>query len=89
MLGKSENKAVWIPRLTSLVRRLGGPLGKEETIARQVWKRSEQLAVKHGIKQVEALDYLLRAMVSGTRGDPPPHPPWEKTSEDACGEKKE
>ncbi len=62
------------------MRRLGGPLGKEDVIARQTWKRSKQLAVKHGIKQVEALEYLLQAMISGSRGDPPPKPPWEKGS---------
>ncbi len=81
----TEDETVWVLRVTALVRRLGGPLGKEEVIARQLWKRSKQLAVKHGIKQVEALDYLLRAMVSGTHGDPPPEPPWKKGSEGPVG----
>lgn len=76
----TEDEAVWVRRVSALVHSLGGPLGKEDVIAQQLWKRSKQLAVKHGIKQVEALDYLLRAMVSGTRGDPPPKPPWEKGS---------
>ncbi len=72
------DKEASISKIALIVRSYGGPLGREEAIARQLWKRSEQMAVKHGIKQVEALDYFLRAMISGAQGELPPKAPWEK-----------
>lgn len=54
--------------LVALCMRLGSPQKQAETMARQLLKRSEQLAAERNIKQVEALDYLLKLMISGRQG---------------------
>lgn len=63
-----------IARIVEICRRLGSPLGQAEVMARQLWKRSEQLAAEQGVKQYEALDHLLRLMISGRHGVGPDEP---------------
>lgn len=57
--------------LVELCRKLGSPLAQAERMATQLLKRSEQLAAERSITQVEALDHLLRLMISGRNGTEP------------------
>lgn len=69
--------------LDSLVRlceNLGAPPEQARTMARQLWKRSEQIALERNIKQVEAMDHLLKLMVRGRQGGVWTDPPPEKAS---------
>lgn len=51
-----------------LCKKLGATSGQAPVLAAQLLKRSEQMATERSIKQVEALEYLLRVMVSGRQG---------------------
>jgi hypothetical protein len=65
-------------QLTEVFKRLGAPPGQAATMARQLWKRSGQIAVERQIPRVEALDHLLRVTISGVQGEVPPQPAQEK-----------
>ena len=49
--------------------KMGAPLEQARRMAAQLYKRSEQLAVERQITQVEALDHLLRLLISGSNGE--------------------
>lgn len=42
------------------------------TMADQLLKRCEQLAVQRGISRVEAMSYLLQLVTKGSQGETPP-----------------
>lgn len=54
--------------LVELCRRLGAPAPQAETMARQLLKRADQLALDRGISREAAMDYLLRLVVKGRNG---------------------
>ena len=58
--------------VTALCRRLGAPAAQAETMARQLVKRSDQLARKRGLTREAALEHLLRVLVEGRGGRVPP-----------------
>jgi len=41
-------------------------------MAKQLWKRAEQIAQERGCDQVEAMKYLLDISLKGARGETPP-----------------
>lgn len=65
-----------VGKLAALCRQLGAEEGQATTMARQLIKRSEQLADERKIDRLEALDYLLKILVEGRQGrvheEPPP-----------------
>ena len=61
-----------IIQLQELCRRLGASPEQAETMARQLMKRAEQLAVERTISQEKALEHLLRVLVHGRQGEVPP-----------------
>ena len=61
-----------IVHLQELCRRLGASPEQAETMARQLLKRAEQLAVERNIPQEKALEHLLRVLVHGRQGEVPP-----------------
>ncbi len=75
--------------LVQLCQRLGASPEQARTMARQLWKRSEQIARERNIKQVEAMDHLLRLMVRGRQGVVWTDPPPEKASNPAKPSKKQ
>ena len=66
------NEEKTIENLTTICRRLGAGEEQAGTMARQLWKRSAQIAMEREIKQVEALDHLLSLMTSARNGGTPP-----------------
>lgn len=70
---ENEN-AEALEQLAEICRRFGSPLAQSQTMARQLWKRSGQLAGERGIKQTEALDHLLTLMIKGRDGSGPDNP---------------
>ncbi|MEM9227520.1 MAG: hypothetical protein AAGA45_06100 [Verrucomicrobiota bacterium] len=58
-----------LEQLTQLCERLGSSPEQALIMARQLIKRADQLAAERGIKQTEAMDYLLRLMISGRQGN--------------------
>ncbi|MCC5841538.1 MAG: hypothetical protein JJT96_15595 [Opitutales bacterium] len=65
-------------QLTEVFRRLGAPPAQAATMARQLWKRSGQLALERDIPRVEALEHLLRLAISGVHGEAPLQSAQEK-----------
>jgi hypothetical protein len=62
-----------VAQLAELCRRLGAPgAAQAETMARQLLKRAEQLAVERGVTREAALQHLLSVLVHGRRGEVPP-----------------
>lgn len=60
-------------KLAQLCRNLGAPTDAQaETMARQLQKRADQLAVERGITRVVAMEHLLTLMMHGRRGETPP-----------------
>ncbi len=59
-------------QLQELCRRLGASPEQAETMARQLLKRAEQLAVERKISREKALEHLLRVVVLGRQGEVPP-----------------
>jgi len=57
--------------LTRLCQRMGAPEAQARTMARQLLKRSDQIAQERGIKRVDALEHLLRLLISGRQGETP------------------
>ncbi|MGE9296836.1 MAG: hypothetical protein ACQKBV_11155 [Puniceicoccales bacterium] len=64
--------------LTLLCQRLGSPEAQARTMARQLLKRSEQIAQERGIKRVEAMEHLLSLLIRGSQGETPPDFPSNK-----------
>jgi hypothetical protein len=66
-------------QLTALCERLGAPPAQAATMASQLLKRSEQLALERGISREAALKGLLDVVVKGRAGEVPSHfqPPSE------------
>ena len=68
-------------QLTALCERLGSPPAQAATMASQLLKRAEQLALERGISRETALKGLLDVVVKGRAGEvpsnlqPPPEPP--------------
>lgn len=62
--------------LTKLCMKLGADETQARTMARQLLKRSEQIAEERGIKRVEAMEHLLTLLISGSQGiNPSDFPP--------------
>jgi hypothetical protein len=60
-----------LARLTELCRRLGADAVQADTLARQLCKRADQLAVERAMTREAAMDYLLRLVVEGRSGTGP------------------
>ena len=58
-----------LDELTALCKKLGADPVQAETMARQLMKRSLQIAEKRNIDQIQAMDYLLKVIVHGRMGD--------------------
>lgn len=67
-------------KVSALCTKLGSPPEQARVMARQMLKRADQLARRHDVEPLAALDWLLRAMISGRQGDTPPQAPWEQGS---------
>ena len=62
-----------LAQLTQLCRRLGAATeAQAETMARQLIKRADQLAVERGIGREAAMEHLLSVLVHGRAGQVPP-----------------
>ena len=61
-------------QLRELIQRLGAPQAQAETIALQLIKRAEQLAVERNLSREAAMEHLLRVVVHGRKGEVPPEP---------------
>lgn len=61
-----------VEQLTELCRRMGAPEAQAQAMARQLSKRTDQLAVERGQPRVEVMAYLLRLVVQGRNGAVPP-----------------
>jgi len=57
--------------LTQLCERLGAPPVQAATMAAQLLKRADQLAVERGQTREESLERLLRLLVKGSAGEVP------------------
>lgn len=55
--------------LTELCKSMGANASQAEIMAKQLIKRSLQLAEERHITQVQAMDYLLKLMVHGQSGE--------------------
>jgi hypothetical protein len=72
-----------LEQLTQLCRQLGAPAAQAATMAAQLVKRADQIAVERGIPREAALRGLLEVVVKGRAGEvpapfnpaPPPAPP--------------
>ena len=67
-------------QLTQLCERLGAPPAQAATMAAQLLKRADQLAVERGITREAALQGLLDVVIKGRAGEvpsqfSPPTPP--------------
>lgn len=61
-----------IEQLTKLCESLGAPRAQARTMAAQLLKRAEQLAVERAMPREEALAHLLNLVVKGRAGEVPP-----------------
>jgi hypothetical protein len=60
-------------KLTALCERLGAAPGEPaRTMARQLMKRADQLALERGITRTAAMEHLLALVVHGRAGNVPP-----------------
>lgn len=55
--------------LGKLFKNMGADAAQAETMAKQLMKRSLQLAEERNITQVEAMEYLLKVVVYGINGN--------------------
>ena len=73
-------------QLTQLCERLGASSAQAPTMAAQLLKRAEQLAVERGITREAALQGLIEVVIKGRAGEVPsqfaPHPPPAKSPGD-------
>ncbi|HET7537911.1 MAG TPA: hypothetical protein VFJ90_15735 [Candidatus Didemnitutus sp.] len=58
--------------LKQLCERLGAQPAQAETMARQLLKRADQLAIERGIAREQAMAHLLQVLVHGRQGEVPP-----------------
>ena len=58
-------------QLTGLCRGLGASPEQADAMARQLMKRADQLVAERGQTREEAMDYLLRLVVEGRKGEVP------------------
>jgi hypothetical protein len=61
-----------LENLKQLCERLGAQPMQAETMAKQLIKRADQLAVERGIARAEAMKHLLQVLVHGRQGETPP-----------------
>jgi len=61
-----------LKQIQEIFRRLGASPERAETMARQLIKRAEQLAVERKISPAQAMEHLLRVLVHGRQGEVPP-----------------
>jgi len=59
-------------QLAELCQRLGAPRAQAETMAAQLLKRADQLAVARGVTREAALRRLIELVVQGRAGEVPP-----------------
>lgn len=64
-----------LEQLTVLCSRLGAPTGQAATMAAQLLKRADQLALDRGIDRTAALGYLVELVMKGRNGESPPEFP--------------
>jgi hypothetical protein len=64
-----------LDQLAALCRRLGADPAQASTMAAQLLKRADQLAVDRGIERTAALNYLIELVVKGRSGETPPNFP--------------
>lgn len=70
-----------LAQLTQLCRRLGAETDEQAAVmARQLLKRTDQLATERGVTREAALQHLLSVLVHGRQGEVPPgfQPPPSK-----------
>lgn len=60
-----------LEQLTKLCESLGAPAAQAKTMAAQLLKRAEQLAVERTIPRQEAMAHLLNLVVKGRAGEVP------------------
>lgn len=60
-----------LEQLTQLCQRLGAPPAQAATLAAQLLKRADQLAVERGLTRESALRGLLEVVVKGRAGEVP------------------
>jgi hypothetical protein len=58
-------------KITELCVKLGAARGPAATMARQLVKRAEQIALQRGIPREDALAQLLQILVQGRQGNVP------------------
>lgn len=63
-----------LEEVTALCLQCGASQEQATVLARQLLKRAAQLARERGISEVEAMDYLLRLMISARDGGDLPNP---------------
>lgn len=64
--------ATELEKIAAICERLGAPREQAVTMAGQLLKRAEQIAVERGITRETALAQLLRILVEGRQGNVPP-----------------
>ena len=60
-----------LEKVAALFRNLGAEFAQSQVMAKQLLKRSEQLAVERNISLVEATETLLKQVVRARQGLPP------------------
>jgi len=58
-----------LEELVQLCQKLGADEAQAETMAKQLLKRSSQLAEERNITQIQAMEHLLKVVVSGRMGE--------------------
>jgi hypothetical protein len=66
-----------LEQLSALCQRLGAPPAQAETMARQLLKRADQLALERKISREQAMAQLLELVIRGREGLAPEAPPAE------------
>lgn len=61
-----------VSKLAEFCQRLGASPQQAETMARQLLKRADQLAIERNQSREASLDYLLRLVMKGSAGELPP-----------------
>jgi hypothetical protein len=64
-----------LEQLAALCRRLGAEPSQAATMAAQLLKRADQLALDRGIERTAALRYLMELVTKGRNGETPPEFP--------------
>ena len=61
-------------QLVELCEKMGSSREQADTMARQLAKRADQLAVTRGISRIDAMEHLLRVLIKGRSGEGPDGP---------------